>query len=239
MLPTIKITYIIYGLFDPRQAHAIRYIGFTACMNRRLHDHISEAKRSDRSTHKLNWIRSLLAENVLPAWRQLDSVDNLQKAAEREIELIQQYLDSGAAITNGTRGGDGSVMWTPLMSQVRSEISKSYWSNESSREQQSQAMQSHWSGEKAQEHRQIIVETNKRVQTGLKRSSESRERMRQAKLGKPQMGRTEEWKQKISAAQKGIKRRLWTPEEREQRRLRMQDPETRARMSASAKARKQ
>jgi hypothetical protein len=231
------MTYIIYGLFDPRQVHAIRYIGFTARVDSRLKSHISEAKKSHRNTHKLNWIRSLLAEGVSPVWKQLDSVDNLREAAKREIELIRQYLDSGAALTNGTKGGDGSVLWTPLMSQTRSEISTAYWSSEEAREQQKQAMNSHWSGVQSEEHRQIIVDTNKRIQTGRKRSEETKEKMRQAKLGKPQMPRTKEWAAKISAAQKGIKRGPRTPEQQARHTASMQNPETRAKMSAAAKAR--
>ncbi len=126
---------------------------------------------------------------------------------------------------------------TPEQREMRGALSSRYWSSEESREQHRQAMKAHWSTPEGQAHRSANVVANKAIQTGLKRSPEAREKMRRAKLGKPQMPRTEEWKAKIAAAQKGVKRRPWTAEERA-RHMAAMTPETRAKMSASAKARK-
>jgi predicted GIY-YIG superfamily endonuclease len=229
------MTYIIYGLFDPRQVQAIRYIGFTARVDRRLSAHIAEAKKSKRNTHKLNWIRLLLSEGVTPEWKQLDSVEDLRRAAQREIELIQEYLDNGAALTNGTRGGDGSVLWTHSMHETRSHLSQDYWSKQGAREQQRQAMESHWSSPEGEAHRQQNIDANKRVHTGTKKSPDARAKMSAAKQGKPHARRrTPEWNAKIGDAQRGKKRRPWTEEERARHMAGM----NREKMSASAKARK-
>lgn len=245
------MTYTIYALFDARESNVVRYIGFSRNFEKRFDAHLDEARKSLARSHRLNWLRKI---NVDVRCRPLVIVQTADEAADLEIKAIASYRKTGHPLVNGTEGGEGVQGLGGRLSDEalarrnaslnssaylikRSEQSIEHWSSEEAREHQSQEMREHWSSEKAEQHRQIIVEANKRIQTGLKRSPEAREKMRQAKLGKPQMARTEEWKAKISAAQKGIKRRSWTPEEREQRRVRMQDPETRAKMSASAKAR--
>lgn len=69
---------------------------------------------------------------------------------------------------------------------------------------------------------------------------EAREKMRVAKLGKPHArARTAEWNEKIAAAQKGVSRmHQWSPERRAAHAAKLASPETRAKMSASAKARR-
>lgn len=68
-------------------------------------------------------------------------------------------------------------------------------------------------------------------------STASREKMRQAKLGKPQMPRTPEWAAKISAAQKGKLRGPMSPEHKAAHAAAVASPPARTKMSASATAR--
>lgn len=60
-----KNNWKIYSLIDPRTG-VVRYIGKTDNTKRRLRVHLAEAKHSNGHNHRLNWIRSLLSENLVP-----------------------------------------------------------------------------------------------------------------------------------------------------------------------------
>jgi len=141
----------------------------------------------------------------------------MDDAALLEREFIKEYKENGHLLVNGTLGGDGNFERT-----------------DERREHQSRIMLDYWASEAGQAHREVIIETNKRIQTGLKRSDEAKEKMRLAKLGKPHARqRTPEWNAKIAAAQAGKKRRPWTEEERARHMAGMNHEK----MSESAKAR--
>jgi hypothetical protein len=108
-----------------------------------------------------------------------------------------------------------------------------------SREKHRDTMRAFWASKDGQTLKKSHAKKARQQMTGVKRSAAAREKMRQAKLGKPHARpRTAEWNAKIAAAQKGKPRRPWTPEERERRMAVMQSPEVRAKMSASAKQRR-
>ncbi len=216
--------YTLYALFDEREPEHVRYVGFTSSTKDRLTGHIAGARReAGKPTYKVSWIRCLLFDGLKPSLRVLETVETLEEAFLREIALISEHKKAGHRLTNSTDGGDAS--------------DGLYWGNPEARERQRQAMESHWSGPEGEEHRRLNVEANKRVHTGSKKSPEAREKMAEAKRGKPGVPRTEEWKKRIGDKQRGTKRRSWTSEERERRTASMNKPETRAKMSASAKAR--
>lgn len=253
--------FTVYALFDEREPDAIRYIGFSGNPTSRFRTHVKLALRHpDSQSYKDNWLRKVLAEKARPLWRTLAIVETLQEAAEIEIALIRHAKDAGHPLTNCTDGGEGAEGYggfltpevrdrvtaahrTPEYRAKRSEQSTQYWLPQETREQHRAFMQSFWQSPEGDELRRKNSEFAKTQcaspdYKGGPRTPEAREKMRQAKLGKPGVPRTEEWKAKIAAAQKGKKRRPWTAEERERHMAAAANPETRAKMSASAKARK-
>lgn len=251
--------FTIYALFDEREPEAVRYIGFSRSVERRLKSHLYAAQHDERS-HKASWIRSVLAAGARVLWRTLSVVDTAEAAAQTEIAAVADHLARGCRLTNGTSGGEGvqgfggvlapeaaarkaESMRTPEYRELRSEHSRRYWSSQESRDEHRVKMEAFWASPEGEAAKKANSEFTKAQLAnpdykGGPRTPESREKMRQAKLGKPGPPRTEEWKAKISAAQKGKTRRPWTAEERERHMAARARPEVRAKMSASAKARK-
>lgn len=94
----------IYTLSDIRGD--IRYVGKTNNeIKKRLYAHIIECK-SNRTTHKINWIKSLLDKGERPIIEVVEEVNN-DIWQEREIYWIEQFRQWGFNLTNLTLGGDG------------------------------------------------------------------------------------------------------------------------------------
>jgi DNA endonuclease I-like protein/GIY-YIG catalytic domain-containing protein len=94
----------IYVLIDPRNGE-VRYIGQTRQLpTRRLSEHIWAANRKDSTTHKDNWIRSLLSNKCKPEIKTLKKVpvDQLNKAEESAIAECRHLI--GKLLTNKSSG---------------------------------------------------------------------------------------------------------------------------------------
>lgn len=97
----------IYTLTDPR-TDAVRYIGTTGrTLECRLGDHIRQSRWGEK-THRANWIRQLLAADLLPVISMLEITED----KTREIYWIREYRERGIDLVNGTAGGDGWGQWT-------------------------------------------------------------------------------------------------------------------------------
>jgi len=102
----------IYLLVDPRVTSGraqdeVRYVGFSTDCDSRLDVHLDEAAKSTRNTHKLNWIRSLLRDNLVPLVRVVDKgFGDSWESAERHWVAFYRH-EVGANLTNATDGGDG------------------------------------------------------------------------------------------------------------------------------------
>lgn len=94
----------IYGLSDPLTG-AIRYIGWTFDLQRRLNTHIK--RNPFEKTHKANWIRSLLRRELKPSIVILEECSK-EIWAERERHWIAYGKKQGWNLTNGTEGGEGT-----------------------------------------------------------------------------------------------------------------------------------
>lgn len=99
--------YYIYGLTNLNETH-IKYIGQTKQnINKRLSQHICDAKRSKSKTHKNNWLLFLISINQKPSITVIEEIhtndDNL--VDEREIYWISYYRSLGQADANFTDGG--------------------------------------------------------------------------------------------------------------------------------------
>lgn len=248
------MSFTVYGLFDERDPGRLRYIGFSRNPERRLGHHLAEAQASRARSHRLAWLRKVAAAGARVLWRSLQIVDTADEAALAEVAIIARLRKSGANLVNGTVGGEGvqghggklapealarrvASQNTPEYLQLRSSHSRRYWASTDTRQQHREMMKAFWASPAGAKLREANREQARAQMTGVKRGAESRAKMRAAKLGKPQRPRTPEWREKIAAAQRGKPRKPWTPEERARRMASLQSPETRAKMSASAKRR--
>src|SRR5579864_1213223 len=96
----------IYGLIDPI-TQELRYIGFTVqTLRARLSKHISDVKKE--TTHKANWIKSLLNKGLKPEIFLLQET-NKNEWKEDEQWNIAYFKSIGCRLTNHTLGGDGTL----------------------------------------------------------------------------------------------------------------------------------
>lgn len=97
--------------------------------------HVNESRRK-ATTHKHHWIRSLLAEGLLPIIERIESGFSCAWV-DAEITWVAHYRDAGANLTNSTNGGEGSLgvpnhalgrfarnMWASRTKEERSAIAK-------------------------------------------------------------------------------------------------------------------
>lgn len=113
----------IYALIDPRD-FSVRYVGKTVeKIQARLRGHISEARRSSKTYHRLTWIRHLLAGGKTPEIRPLEIVDKKDESAA-ERRWVSAYRARGADLVNGTDGGEGAS-GRAVSEETRRKISQS------------------------------------------------------------------------------------------------------------------
>ncbi len=94
----------IYTLSDPITGE-VKYIGKTINEPKiRLYGHLSESKKS--STHKSNWVKSLLSKGLKPIIGILDEVNN-DDWEFWEDYWIEQFKTWGIELTNCIDGGKG------------------------------------------------------------------------------------------------------------------------------------
>ena len=94
----------IYVLKHPDTLE-IRYVGKTVrSLNRRLGNHIANAKGNKHNKHLSNWIMSILKEGKRPIIELIEECDN-SVWEEREKYWISQYNN----LINLTEGGDGCI----------------------------------------------------------------------------------------------------------------------------------
>lgn len=96
-------TTFIYTLSDKNGD--IRYIGKTNTPKKRLYAHIIECK-SERISHKINWIKSILCKDQRPIIEIVDEVP-LSEWEKWETYWIEQFRQWGFNLTNQTSGGHG------------------------------------------------------------------------------------------------------------------------------------
>ena len=96
----------VYILKDPTNED-IRYVGITTkTLEERLKGHLNDVKtRPDLNYHKINWIKKLQKGGKIPIIEQIDELDTLEEAKEKEIEYIEKYKKE-YNLTNCTLGGD-------------------------------------------------------------------------------------------------------------------------------------
>ena len=102
--------WVIYVLKCPR-TQAVRYVGKTIkSVELRLREHICAAKRAPGS-YKNRWLLSLGSEGLKPTVEVIETGSG-DAWIEAERRWIAYYRARGAALENGTDGGDGTAVLT-------------------------------------------------------------------------------------------------------------------------------
>lgn len=110
------ITYI-YVLVDPRDT-LIKYVGKTINPNMRFRTYIKQAKNGTRNNLVINWIKSLLKNNLEPKMEIIDEINGEWEWLEKY--WISQVKTWGFKLKNMTEGGDSNPMDNP---EIRLQIS--------------------------------------------------------------------------------------------------------------------
>ncbi len=101
-----KMINYIYGLWDPHDM-CLRYIGKSNNPFMRLSYHISLAKHhKGKGFRRINWIKSLLNDNLLPVMEILEECDE-DNWQEIEKIWIKEAKDMGLDLVNTADGGQG------------------------------------------------------------------------------------------------------------------------------------
>ncbi len=100
------ITYI-YALIEP-DTNTIRYIGKSDNPKKRLRIHLTEARKNNHISHRVNWLRKLIQMGKKPRLIILE-VCNVNEWADCERKWIAKYRTDGVELVNNTDGGEGAV----------------------------------------------------------------------------------------------------------------------------------
>lgn len=102
---------LIYGLVDPR-TNLLRYVGrSTSGLSRPATHWCPSRLRAKGSTHRANWIRSVLAAGSVPKIVVLETLSSAEGLNEAERKWIRHWKSKGADLTNATEGSEGIVGW--------------------------------------------------------------------------------------------------------------------------------
>lgn len=176
----------IYALIDPRD-NAVRYVGWTFNLQKRLLDHISKAKF--QTTHKANWINLLVALNLSPIIAELEIGSGDWAAAEQK--WIAHFLANGADLTNATMGGEG-VVGLVFSSATRAKMSAA----KKGRKQTPEAIEKAHAPLRGRVRSAEVGKKISAAKMGHKHSDEARAKMR----GRKGWHHTPEAREKISTA---------------------------------------
>ncbi len=108
----VDATHFVYVLADPRTPGRVRYVGITGRPIRdRLNGHLAEARSVTslrKHTYRINWLRGLMKDGLLPYMAIVDTASSREEAFEREQARIAEYRSTGHQLVNGTEGGRGT-----------------------------------------------------------------------------------------------------------------------------------
>lgn len=98
--------FLIYGLVDPRNGQ-LRYVGKSQSGHRRPKQHSMPTYLKKENTHKANWIKQLLSENLKPYIVTIQEFEDPDILAQAETHWIAYFKQMGCPLTNQCRGGEG------------------------------------------------------------------------------------------------------------------------------------
>ena len=106
IIKQVEPTFLIYGLFDPRDGE-LRYVGKSTNGLARPRGHTCPSKLRPR-TRKNNWLKSLLSKNLKPDIVVLEELSGPGGLDDLEKLAIAHYRSMGFGLYNSTDGGEGS-----------------------------------------------------------------------------------------------------------------------------------
>lgn len=113
---------LIYSLSHPETGE-IRYVGMTfGTLKNRLSAHISRARQKIDNTHKSNWIRKILRQEMRPKIEMLELAP-VGKHIEREKWWIKKFGRKN--LVNSTDGGEGMLGYKHT-DEAKKKISKAH-----------------------------------------------------------------------------------------------------------------
>lgn len=186
----------IYILCDPREAdpvRRVRYVGKTErAPRRRLMDHCRPYELR-KDTHKVRWIKLLLAAGLRPVLEVVEEGDGPWEEAERR--WMAHYEALGASLTNSKEGGISGPL---LSAEAKEKIAASRRGKPLSAEQRRRISEANTglARPKSEQWRR----RHSALLTGRHLSEEHKRRLSEAGRGKP---KPPGFGQKIAAANKG------------------------------------
>lgn len=193
----------IYVLHDPRDPTTPRYVGKTVkTLSARLVNHISEARRAEKVSHKIHWIQQLLKACVYPTITILEVVhgDDWQSRERFWIKELAGHL------TNGSDGGIGGHCPTEA---ARQRLREANLGKKASPQARLNMRLAHLGKPLTESHRRRLSEVRK----GRKLSEQARLNM---SIAQKKVKRGPEHMRALSAAKRGVP---LTPKHREKMRL--------------------
>ena len=164
-----KISYI-YTLASSENPELIRYVGYSFDPNKRLVEHLKEAKYI-KKYRRHNWVNSVL-ENGHTIVMNCAACAPEYRIGEKETEIVLFYKTCGADLVNGNNGGIGG---RSPSKEVREKCRISKLGNT-------------WNiGRKYSKERNDKISKSKK---GIKKSKEAVEKMAASKRGVPHKNRT-------------------------------------------------
>lgn len=169
--------YKIYTLHDP-DTMAVRYVGFTSkTLTKRLASHIAAAKyKFSETSHRINWIRSLLLNGKSPTILLVETVSS-ENWKSREKFWISHFRKNKCHLTNSCDGGDGIVNPSP---ETRARLRAANLGKTHSKESRAKMSAAHIGKVSSNETKAKIGAANR----GRSHSDQAREKMSAANRGK-------------------------------------------------------
>lgn len=118
--------FYIYTLSDSANSDDIRYVGVTKDTERRLKDHMKEAKK--KGSHKNHWINSVIKSGRKLILTVVDTASELDWS-KKEKQWIRYYRNLGYALVNGNDGGKAGYYLTEASRIKLSNSIKKSWKN--------------------------------------------------------------------------------------------------------------
>jgi hypothetical protein len=164
-MKTVKI----YILRDPI-TNQIRYVGKTiGTLKQRLSNHLSSARSGRYNNYTTNWLKSLINKDLNPKIELVEESIDLESWENLEKTWIGIFKNIGCNLTNSTEGGIGNQ--------------NQYFSKDSQIKKSNSLKAKIRTGEISYKEKGIKISA---ALKGIKRSEATKEKLRQANLGKIQ-----------------------------------------------------
>ena len=203
--------HVIYGLHDPRVVPVkVRYVGYTSKgAEQRLAKHVQEARLKSTNVHRLNWLRSLLKDGIMPQAVVLEQV-NAENWKAKEAFWINHFGRDN--LVNSTDGGEGLVNPSQdVKDRISAKVSKLLAGNQirkgipHTEEDRLKISQGIKSSKKHKAAMERLGNSYRHANMTEEQKAQKSERIRLAKLGLKRKPFSEEHKKNMAQSHIGLK----------------------------------